>query len=434
MKTITTKVRGLCVALLLGSALAASAVPITFQVNLAVQASLGTFNAADNTVEVHGSFNGWGPGITLSVSPDNADIYQTIVDVVGATGSAVQYKFVINQAGTLLWENNGVGPAGAQNRAFNLPATAQTLAPVYFNNQSAPPGVVPVTFQVNMGIQTAIGNFDPTTHTVEAHGAFDGWGTGITLSPSPGDANIYQGTVNITGSPGTVIEHKYVINQAGTLVWEGNVGAGGAFGNRTFALAASDQLLPVVYFNNLTNNPGGGIPVTFRVNMGVPIARGTFDPASGTVTVAGPFNNWNPTASTLTNSPTETNVWYGTLNINTASPGGSVPFKFIMNGTWEAGDNRAFTLASPTQTLPVEYFDRVSDFGPLSLSAVFDAFGDAQITVSWTGAPLVRLQSRSSLSNGQWQDVPDSIGQSSITFPFEPAAMPENRFFRLIGP
>ena len=325
-------------------------------------------------------------------------------------------------------------PAARQTARSNIPAAAETLPVVFFNNQSAPPGVVPVTFQVNLGIQTALGNFDPTMHTVEARGAFDNWGIGITLSPSPGDANIYQGTVNITGSPGTVIEHKYVINQAGSLVWEGNVGPGGAFGNRTFTLASSDQLLPVVYFNNLTNNPGGGIPVTFRVNLGVPIARGTFDPASGTVTVAGPFNNWNPSASSLTNSPTDTNVWFGAINITTASPGGSVPFKFLMNGTWETGDNRAFILASPTQTLPIEYFDRVPDLGPLFFSTVFGSFGDVEFTVSWFGGPGVRLQSRANLSGGQWQEVPDSLGQSSMTFLFEPAVMPENRFFRLIGP
>jgi hypothetical protein len=434
MKTITPKMRGLCVGLLLGPALAASAVPITFQVNLAVQTSIGTFSPADNTVEVHGSFNGWGPGITLSASPGNADIYEATVEVVGATGSAVQYKFVINQAGSLVWENNGVGPGGAQNRAFSLPAAAETLAPVYFNNQSAPPGVVAVTFQVNLAVQTAIGNFDPSTHTVEAHGVFDNWGLGITLAPSASDSNIYQGTVNINGSPGTVIEHKYVINQTGTLLWEGNVGSGGPFGNRTFALGTSDQLLPVVYFNNLTNNPGGGIPVTFRVNMGVPIARGAFDPASGMVTLAGPFNSWGPTATVLTNSPVETNVWQGTLNINTTSPGGSVAFKFLMNGTWETGNDRTFVLGSPTQTLPVEYFDRVSNFGPLALEAIVGAFGDVQVTLSWIGAPLVRLQSRSNLATGQWQDVPNSLGQSSMTFNFEPAAMPENRFFRLIGP
>jgi hypothetical protein len=433
MNTIITKVQGMCVAFLLSPVLAAVAVPITFQVNMGVQTTAGTFSPADNTVEVHGSFNGWGPGITLSVSPDNADVYQATVDVVGATGSQVQFKYVINQTGALVWENDGVGPGGAQNRAFNLPDVAQTLAPVYFNNQSAPPGVVPVTFQVNMGIQIAVGNFDPAANTVEAHGVFDGWGAGITLSPSASDPNIYQGTVSIAGSPGTVIEHKYVINQAGALVWEGNVGAGGAFGNRSFALGTADQLLPVVYFNNLTNNPGGGIPVTFRVNLGVPIARGSFD-RSGIVTVAGPFNNWSPTTSSLTNSPVETNVWQGTINISTVSPGGSVPFKFLRNGTWENGDNRAFVLASPTQTLPVEYFDRVSDFGPLLVSAVFGAFGDVQLTVSWTGAPLVRLQNRTSLSSGQWEDVPDSLGQSEMTFLFEPAATPENRFFRLIGP
>ena len=84
---------------------------------MSVQTTLGTFNPADQTVEIHGSFDNWGPGITLSVSPENADVYQGTVDVVGAAGSAVQYKFVINQAGTLVWENDGVGPGGAPNRS-----------------------------------------------------------------------------------------------------------------------------------------------------------------------------------------------------------------------------------------------------------------------------------------------------------------------------
>jgi hypothetical protein len=433
MKLITATKLGTWAGLFLGSALMVRAVPVTFQVNMEIQTGLGTFVPGSHTVELHGSFDGWGPGITLSASPENANVYQEIVDLTGAPGSEVQYKYVINQAGTLVWENDGLGPGGAQNRAVTVPAAEQTLPVVYFNNQSTPPGTVPVTFRVNMGIQEQLGNFDPAMHTVEARGSFDNWGAGIMLSANPTNAALYEGTAVITGSAGTVIEHKYVINQAGTLVYEGNVGPGGPFGNRTFVLASSDQTLPIVYFNNLTNNPGAGIPVTFRVNMGVQIARGNFDPTAGTVTLAGPFNNWSTSATTLTNSPTETNVWLGTVNITTASPGGSVPFKFLMNGTWETGDDRTFILASSAQTLPIEYFDRVPDLGPLALNVAFGVF-DVQVTVTWTGGPRVRLQSRTNLTDGEWQDVPDSQGQSEMTFVFELDAMPGNKFFRLIGP
>jgi hypothetical protein len=424
---------GIHTALLLGSGLTASAVSVTFQVNMEIQTALGNFNAgAGHTVEVHGSFDGWGPGFTLSPSLSDPNIYEGTRDIAGTAGSQVQYKFVINQAGTLFWEVDGLGPGGAQNRAFNLPAAAQALPVVYFNNQATPPGVVAVTFRVNLSIQEAIGNFDPAGgHTVEVRGSFDSWGQGLTLAVDPGNPAIYQGTVNINGSAGALFEHKFVINQAGTLVWEGNVGPGGANGNRVLTLGASPQILPVVFFNNLTNNPGGGVPVTFRVNLAVQVARGGFDPATGTVTVSGPFNNWSPTASPLSNSVENPYIFTGILRINTTSPGGSVPHKFLMNGTWEGGDNRAFILESPTQTLPVEPFDRVPDLGPVTVSVVApDPF---QVTVSWTAGPRIRLQKSTNL-NGPWEEVDGSLGAGSMFFELTFEDERPSTYFRLIGP
>jgi hypothetical protein len=43
-------------------------VPVTFQVNLAIQELIGNFDPAAHTVEVHGSFDAWGPGIALTES------------------------------------------------------------------------------------------------------------------------------------------------------------------------------------------------------------------------------------------------------------------------------------------------------------------------------------------------------------------------------
>jgi hypothetical protein len=419
-------------AFLFGSALCANAVPVTFQVNMSVQTTVGNFDPALHAIEVHGSFDGWAGGAVLSASPE-AGVYSADVEVGGAAGTAVQYKFVINQSGTQVWEVDGVGPAGAQNRSFNLENSAQTLPVVFFNNQTTPPGVVAVTFQINMGVQKSLGNFDPALHTVEVHGAFDGWGPGVSLTVSPTDGNLYQGTANITGASGAVVEHKFVINQAGTQVWEGNVGPGGPFGNRTFTLAASPQTLPTVYFNNLSSDPGKGIPVTFKVTLGVPVGRGTFDPAASTVYVAGAFNNWNATASVLTNTVAEPYVYIGTIDIKTVAPGGSVPYKFVMNGTaWETGDNRAFILAANAQTLPFDYWDRVDSFGPIAISAVINSF-QVDTTLSWNGGPLVRLQSAPDLTS-PWVDVPDSLGQATMTFTFDPASGEPNRLFRLVGP
>lgn len=400
---------------------------------MGVQTALGIFNtAAGHTVEVHGSFDGWGPGVVLSPSVSDPNLYEVATEAAGDSGAEVQYKFVINQNGTQVWENDGFGPGGAQNRAFNLSSEAQILPPVYFNNQPTPPGVVAVTFRVNLSIQEAIGNFNPAGgHTVEVRGAFDNWASGLTLAATAEDPDLYEGTVNITGSTGTAIQHKFVINQSGTLLWEGAVGPGGPDGNRVLTLDASPQVLPVVYFNNLTNDPGAGVPVTFRVNFAVQAALGLFDPASGTVTVAGPFNNWQPTVTALSNTAEEPYVYTGTLPISTTSPGSAVAHKFLMNGTWEGGDNRSFILESSSQTLPLEPFNRVPDLGPVAVSVVApDPF---QVTVSWTAGPRVRLQKSTNL-NGPWEEVEGSLGGSSFFFELTFEEERPSAYFRIIGP
>ena len=429
MKLGITAMSALCFGLGLTTPVTVEAVPVTFQVNLAVQTTLGAFTPGTDAVEVHGSFNNWGPGTALAPGDSDPSIYEGALDVSAASGSQVQYKFVINRGGALVWENDGVGPGGQQNRVFTNTTTAQTLPVVYFNNQTTPPGVTAVTFQVNLEVQQAAGNFDPALHTVECHGSFDSWGAGVPLSPRQDNTNVYLGTANVTGSPGAVIEYKFVINRAGSLFWEGNVGPGGPNGNRTLTLVAGSQELPVVYFSNLTNNPGAGISVTFLVSMAVLTARGTFDPSTGTVDVRGPFNNWgSPSGFILTNSPANPTLFAGTIRVATASPGNSIPYKFTMNGTWEMGDNRSFILASSAQTLPVDYFDRVSDFGPITIETT-----PFIVTLSWTPGVLIRLQSTTSVTNRVWDDVPDTLGQASAVV-FNDTFVAGAMFFRLTGP
>ncbi len=113
-----------------------------------------------------------------------------------------------------------------------------------------------VTYQVNMGVQRALGNFDPISgDTVLVSGTFSttDWTTTSTLTASVGDSNIYSGTFNNNVATGGTENHKFIINPggnsgAGQLVWEsGN--------NRFFTVTAGNQTLPVVYFDNATNGP-----------------------------------------------------------------------------------------------------------------------------------------------------------------------------------
>jgi arabinogalactan endo-1,4-beta-galactosidase len=119
---------------------------------------------------------------------------------------------------------------------------------------------VQVTYQVNLSVQIALGNFRPGIDTIFVSGTFTSpnWiasssASAYLLRPSAGDSNIYTGTFNIINGTGTTEEHKFVINpnnsySSTTLDWE-NVTGGG---NRTFLVANSNMTLPVVYFSDGT--------------------------------------------------------------------------------------------------------------------------------------------------------------------------------------
>jgi hypothetical protein len=208
--------------------------------------------------------------------------------------------------------------------------------------------------------------------------------------------------------------------------WEGNVGPNGTQ-NRQLTLSKTDQALPVAYFNNVSSIPTI-ISLTFQVDLAVQIAQGKFDPAAGTVSVAGDaINNWDTSASPMTKSTANTNLWVTTLDVTNAS-GGILLYKFVLNGsTWESRDNRSYTLTSTNaQTVPTQFFDDIGDLGRLTIGPV----SAGQSTVSWTAGPLIRLQSVAALGTNSWQDVPNTLGQSSAKITLSGGQL----FYRLIGP
>ena len=228
-----------------------------------------------------------------------------------------------------------------------------------------------ITFQVNLSVQQALGNFDAATDTVVVSGTFSStdWTTTSTLAPSA-DPNIYTGTFSNDVAAGSTVNYKFIINPDGNspanqLVWEsGN--------NRTFgATAAATQTLAVVYFNNAAPSTSTA-SVTFIVNLEGETAAGNFNPATDTVSVAGDaLNNWSTTASPLTNNPLLPHLWRGTFPITTNITS-AVSYKFVRHpqaggATWEnnevgpgAAQNRQFTFSGSALTLPQVDFNNTS--------------------------------------------------------------------------
>lgn len=261
----------------------------------------------------------------------------------------------------------------------------------------------PVTFQVNMSYQITQGNFDPATGTVEARGAFQSpntWSGGFTLTNSTAEPTIYTGTYDVSGSEGTAYGYKFVFNN--------NTGGGDAWearGDRSFTLESGGQTLPTVYYNDLSGPPPA-VDVTFRVDMSVQIAKGTFDPGADTVEARGSFQSPNTWTSgfNLTNSTAEPNIFSGTYTINSVTPGATVEYKFWSSSAlgWEGVNNRQFAMPSNPLTLPTVFFN--NDIGsavPVTFSVdmtsqilagkffpdsdYVEARGSFQAPTTWTG-------------------------------------------------
>ena len=111
--------------------------------------------------------------------------------------------------------------------------------------------------------------------------------------------------------------------------------------------------------------------VTYLVDLSVQRAMGNFNPADGdTVLVSGTFSttDWT-TTSVLSPSGGDSNIYTGTFSNNVAT-GNFEQHKFIINPggnssagqlVWESGNNRFFQVTAGNQTLPVVYFDNVTN-------------------------------------------------------------------------
>ena len=269
-----------CLGLALCATASLSAIQITFGVNMSAQIALGAFNPDSDTVFVAGDpINGWSTTASeLTRDTTDTNIWVGTFDVPGTEGSTMQYKFLMTSPTATTWEG-AVGPGGGTgNRSYTLPATDITLPVVYFNNVTNSTSVTSdVTFQVNMSLQIALGNFDRASGTMYLAGEFNSWSaSAFEMTNSVTNPDVWVGVVTLTGAADSTVSYKFVMNGS---TWEGNVGLNGGQ-NRVLTLKSGNQVLPVVYFSNLSEAPTV-IPMSFEVDMSAQIALGTFDPEVG---------------------------------------------------------------------------------------------------------------------------------------------------------
>lgn len=358
MKTNALK-QTLCASLLLGAITVSHAVPVTFQVNMGYQVSLGTFTPGTDAVTVHGSFNGWGASAAMTPSGGDPNLYQTTIDLANPTGTIETYKFVIG-AGT--YEGNA-------DRFLTVPAAALTIGEAYFNNAWAGGPDVTVNFSVNMNSQIGAGNFTPGTDTVQARGGFNGWGA-FELAPSAGNPAIYEGSFTSGANPpGTQVQFKYTFVRGTDTVWEsrGNVPYGNDH-NRLYTLTTANQTLPVVYFSDVSGYLIKAA-AAFEVNVGALILTGGFDPANDQVYVRGNAMGWGDPLSgqgfQLMADTTRPGIYTNLYKMDARLTGAALEYKHTLwkpapgggSGTtvWEDGGNKILTWNGTEPTTPDGY-------------------------------------------------------------------------------
>ena len=217
------------------------------------------------------------------------------------------------------------------------------------------------TFRVDMSVQIAIGRYDPGNDLLMVRGPFNSW-VGTDLTFVAGSNFIYEAEIDIFETDGAQTDYKFFIASVTSGdIWEGNVGTG-ENGNRRFNYQAGGQILETVFFDDLETNPGGGVKVTFQVNMDPLLQDGLFLPEFDWLEVRGAFNSW---AAGFELEPISEGspIYAGSTTIKSIAPGDSVEYKYVYNGgQWENGSNRKFILAEQAlQVLPIRYF---SDIGP----------------------------------------------------------------------
>jgi len=245
---------------------------IFFGVDLTDKFNNAEFDPAVDSVNVAGSFNGWGgdPG-DLHPMMDDPLKWGAFIDQDGAfaVDDALEFKFRINEN----WDN----AESLDNRKHKVVAGLQEYK-VFWNNYDYN---LAVTFEVNMNAKMDAGEFNPATQYVDVAGNFNGWG------PAAGDwqltdedaDGIWSITVADSFTVGQELEFKFRIDSD----W----GKSESDPNRKYIVGGGAQTF-YDWWNRFDPNFVGA-PVTFKVNMNAQIDAALFTAGTDNVLVTGVF-------------------------------------------------------------------------------------------------------------------------------------------------
>jgi hypothetical protein len=282
------------------------------QVNVTFQVDMSNETVSADGVHVAGSFNDWDTDSTQMLPVGN-DIYAVTLQL--DEGGYYEYKFLNGN----VWGTDETVPAGCANgfnRFFTVPAADTVLTAVCFSSCDPCSSVtyVDVTFQVDMSEVDSV-----SVDGVHIAGGFQGWDPSATIMTNNGNG-IWSYTTTLTS--GSYYEYKF-INGTSWGADETVPSQCNQNGNRYLTVPGSDTTLTAVCFGSCNICSPALYDITFTVDMS------TQNVSPEGVFVAGTFNNWDTTATQLTN--TSGNYYEVTLSLGEND---FHEFKYLNGNTW----------------------------------------------------------------------------------------------------
>jgi hypothetical protein len=428
---------------------------------------LGCADPGGLTFEVAGDFNGWNGGAGYQLNPIGNGVYSN--SIVIATAGTYGYK--IRTVGT--WNDIAFGSDfgyGSDNLSLTTSNSPQTV-PIQFDLPGGrwivglapvPPVTNYVVFAVDLTNEIFYGHFVPGADTAYVSGDWAGWptptsGSGLVLVNDPplyGDTNIYYGTNEFIGTPGSAVaqykftsDDPYWVDQPTSTGYEPGA-------NRVVTLATTSGVIlppiPVATWGSLSFSdyvPADTV-VTFTVNMTnattstnspsalnspQPYTAHTFDPGADSVYINGSFlsggwTGWDPisiSANQLDNNPPESELYQFTFTVPRGSMaliqyqyclgyGDNPSTNNIMEDEGASSHERYIretetgSYSLPTDTFGNQYVE--PEFGELAVAPA----ANGKVSVSWLGGIGVRVQTSATVA-GPWVEHAETDGTNWIT-------------------
>jgi len=346
-----------------------SAQSLTFQVDMSVEITKGTFDVTTDSAYVRGSFNGWGQ---TAMTDEDADKIYT-VSLTGLTAENQSYKFFHNGGGNDNWEND-------PNREYLYGGGDETVPLAYFNRQVATGIAASVTFNVDMRLPESTGDFDRAANNVFVAGSFTDWQNGAIIMTDDDGDSVFTITVSDSITSNEFIYFKFTwapddtMSDAGT--WESL-----ADNREFFVLDENNEF--TAFWNDVDPDASTLVDgnIFFEIDMSVANELGVFDPTVDSVQIRGSFNGWgdsDPPRSKLIRDAIDPLAWYLDVSFSQYEKNSQQAYKFFIknpegntqfsNTGWEvpigntlgSDRNRPIEfLGEETQEAPITYWGNI---------------------------------------------------------------------------